>query len=81
MGGRAAQLLTGRTMIPAAAPCPLRSPLVHCGFYKQYEIAACTGDRLLVEGGFDSLRYYQCPLPTHSCRSEPKKNTAEAGSV
>lgn len=37
----------------------VRSPFVHCAFYKQYEIDPRTGDRLLVEGLSDSLTHYQ----------------------
>lgn len=37
----------------------VRSPYVHCAFYKQYEIDARTGNRLLVEGHSDSLTHYQ----------------------
>jgi len=37
----------------------MRSPFVHCAFYKQYEIDPRTGDRLLVEGRSDSLTHYQ----------------------
>ena len=37
----------------------VRSPYVHCAFYKQYEIDPTTGDRLLVEGQSDSLTHYQ----------------------
>lgn len=37
----------------------VRSPFVHCAFYKQYEIDTRTGDRLLVEGRSDSLTHYQ----------------------
>ena len=35
------------------------SPYVHCAFYRQYEIDALTGERLLVEGASDSLTHYQ----------------------
>lgn len=35
------------------------SPYVHCAFYRQYEIDARTGERLLVEGASDSLTHYQ----------------------
>ena len=37
----------------------VRSPFVHCAFYKQYEIDPRTGDRLLIEGKSDSLTHYQ----------------------
>lgn len=37
----------------------VRSPYVHCAFYKQYEIDPRTGNRLLVEGQSDSLTHYQ----------------------
>lgn len=37
----------------------VRSPFVHCAFYKQYEIDPHTGDRLLIEGKSDSLTHYQ----------------------
>jgi hypothetical protein len=35
------------------------SPYVHCAFYRQYEIDARSGDRLLIEGASDSLTHYQ----------------------
>ena len=37
----------------------VRSPFVHCAFYKQYEVDPLTGGRLLVEGHSDSLTHYQ----------------------
>lgn len=37
----------------------VRSPFVHCAFYRQYEIDPRTGDRLLVEGHSNSLMHYQ----------------------
>lgn len=37
----------------------VRSPYVHCAFYREYEIDARTGDRLLVEGHSNSLMHYQ----------------------
>lgn len=37
----------------------VRSPYVHCAFYRQYEIDPRSGDRLLVEGLSDSLTHYQ----------------------
>lgn len=55
----------------AAAPAPaqnagaaqfdnlVRSPYVHCAFYRQYDIDPRTGDRLLAEGRSDSLTHYQ----------------------
>ena len=37
----------------------VRSPFVHCAFYREYEIDPRTGDRLLVEGRSHSLMHYQ----------------------
>ncbi len=37
----------------------VRSPYVHCAFYREYEIDPRTGDRLLVEGRSNSLMHYQ----------------------
>jgi hypothetical protein len=37
----------------------LRSPHVHCAFYKSYEIDRATGDLLLVEGRSQSLAHFQ----------------------
>ncbi len=37
----------------------VRSPFVHCAFYRQYEIDPRTGDRLLIEGLSNSLMHYQ----------------------
>jgi hypothetical protein len=37
----------------------VRSPYVHCAFYREYEIDLRTGDRLLVEGHSNSLMHYQ----------------------
>jgi len=53
------------TAVPAAAQGTtqfdnlVRSPSVHCAFYRDYEIDARTGDRLLVEGRSNSLMHYQ----------------------
>lgn len=60
----AAWLAVGAIM-PAAAQGTtqfdnlVRSPYVHCAFYRGYEIDARTGDRLLVEGRSNSLMHYQ----------------------
>ncbi len=52
--------------VPAAAEdAPLRfehlvrSPMVHCAFYRDYDIDPQTGNRLLVEGRSNSLTHYQ----------------------
>ncbi len=37
----------------------VRSPYVHCAFYREYEIDPRSGDRLLVEGHANSLMHYQ----------------------
>lgn len=37
----------------------MRSPYVHCAFYKSYEIDRATGDLLLVEGRSHSLTHFQ----------------------
>ena len=37
----------------------VRSPHVHCAFYKSYEIDSATGDLLLVEGRSQSLAHFQ----------------------
>jgi hypothetical protein len=37
----------------------VRSPSVHCAFYRDYDIDPRTGDRLLVEGRSNSLTHYQ----------------------
>lgn len=37
----------------------VRSPMVHCAFYRDYDIDPQTGNRLLVEGRSDSLTHYQ----------------------
>lgn len=37
----------------------VRSPFVHCAFYRDYAIDPQTGDRLLVEGRSHSLIHYQ----------------------
>src|SRR5690606_4473472 len=37
----------------------VRSPYVHCAFYREYDIDPRTGDRLLVEGRSNSLMHYQ----------------------
>ena len=37
----------------------VRSPYVHCAFYREYAIDPRTGDRLLVEGRAHSLMHYQ----------------------
>jgi hypothetical protein len=42
-----------------------RSPYVHCAFYREYEIDARTGDRLLVEGRSNSLMHYQRRSDVH----------------
>ena len=52
-------------VVPAAAQGTtefdnlVRSPYVHCAFYREYEIDPRTGDRLLVEGHSNSLMHYQ----------------------
>lgn len=59
-----AALMPG-AVVPAAAQGTtqfdnlVRSPYVHCAFYREYEIDARTGDRLLVEGRSNSLMHYQ----------------------
>lgn len=37
----------------------VRSPSVHCAFYRDYDIDPRTGDRLLVEGRSNSLTHFQ----------------------
>jgi hypothetical protein len=37
----------------------VRSPMVHCAFYREYDIDPQTGNRLLVEGRSNSLTHYQ----------------------
>lgn len=37
----------------------VRSPSVHCAFYRDYDIDPSTGDRLLVEGRSNSLTHFQ----------------------
>ncbi|MGE0560102.1 MAG: hypothetical protein AB7E73_05270 [Burkholderiales bacterium] len=37
----------------------VRSPYVHCAFYRQYDVDPKTGDLLLVEGRSDSLTHFQ----------------------
>jgi hypothetical protein len=37
----------------------VRSPMVHCAFYRDYDIDPQTGNRLLVEGRSNSLTHYQ----------------------
>lgn len=37
----------------------VRSPSVHCAFYRDYDIDPQTGNRLLVEGRSNSLTHYQ----------------------
>ncbi len=37
----------------------VRSPSVHCAFYREYDIDPDTGGRLLVEGRSNSLTHYQ----------------------
>lgn len=37
----------------------VRSPMVHCAFYRNYDIDPQTGNRLLVEGRSNSLTHYQ----------------------
>lgn len=37
----------------------VRSPYVHCAFYREYAIDPRSGDRLLVEGHSNSLMHYQ----------------------
>jgi hypothetical protein len=57
---------------PAAADPPgtfdnlVASRYVHCAFYKDYEIDAATGDRLLVEGHSDSLTHFQAIHDGHA---------------
>jgi len=45
----------------AAAPFEhlVRSPMVHCAFYRDYDIDPQSGNRLLVEGRSNSLTHYQ----------------------
>ena len=62
---------------PAQFENLVRSPFVHCAFYKQYEIDPHTGDRLLIEGQSDSLTHYQ-PLNGEQLRSI---DTRRAGAV
>ena len=46
---------------PAAFPFEqlVRSPMVHCAFYRGYDIDPQSGQQLLVEGRSDSLTHYQ----------------------
>ena len=37
----------------------VKSGLVHCAFYRDYELDAATGDRVLVEGRSNSLTHFQ----------------------
>jgi hypothetical protein len=56
--------LSGQVFAQATAFDNLvRSPHVHCAFYKSYEIDRATGDLLLVEGRSHSLAHFQVSGP------------------
>lgn len=55
-----ALLVAGPTHAQTAAFDNLvRSPYVHCAFYRAYEVDRATGDRVLVEGRSDTLTHFQ----------------------
>jgi hypothetical protein len=66
-GGLSGMVLMLALTMPAAAQDSsntgfehlVRSPSVHCAFYRDYDIDPRTGDRLLVEGRSNSLTHFQ----------------------